>query len=210
MATWVKICGCTSPEDVALAADAGADAFGMIFAPSPRQITWEAAAAIAHALPSLPIEPVAVFVDPTMAQIAAVEMIFPHIRVQFSGMESAELVHAYGDRAIKAIHVGTHDDPDDIELACKLFPLASILFDTKVEGAGGGTGRTFPWSSIGGRIAGRDVIVAGGLSADNVASCVSTLHPGGVDVRSGVETNNHKDPEKVRAFVRAVRAADET
>src|SRR5579862_4084944 len=105
MATWVKFCGCTCWDDVAMAAEAGADAFGMIFAPSPRRIDWEAAREIARRLTSAAIEPVAVFVDPREDEIAAVNQLFGRVRLQFSGSESAGMVAQFGADAIKAIHV---------------------------------------------------------------------------------------------------------
>lgn len=191
-----------------MAIEAGADAFGMIFAPSPRQIGWEAAIGIAHSVPES-IEPVAVFVNPSRAAVDAVRVLFPHARIQFSGNESAELVGAYADRAIKAIHVDPDADASELEERCDPYIRATIMFDARRDGLAGGTGSPFPWELVAPVAARRRVVMAGGLSPENVAACLRSVRPYGVDVRSGIETNGRKDGEKMRAFVRAVREADE-
>jgi phosphoribosylanthranilate isomerase len=207
MRTWVKFCGCTSLDDVALAAQAGADAFGMIFAPSARQITWEAAESIALHLPEFDLEAVAVVVDPTQGELTEINELFPHARLQFSGSEPADLVSVYAERSIKAIHIDGSEDPDDITSACRLYPRARILFDTKTEGLAGGSGTPFPWRSVAAVAAEREVVIAGGLTSENVGKCVADLRPHGVDVRSGVESDGRKDAGKMREFVRVVREA---
>ncbi len=201
---WIKFCGCTSPDDVALAVQAGADAFGMIFAPSPRRISFEAAAEIARRLPGT-IAPVAVFVNPTAAEVDGVHELFPNALLQFSGDETPEFVGRYGDRALKAIHV---DDRDvRMEERCDRFPDALVLFDARQDGLAGGTGLTFDWNHVVDIAAKRRVVIAGGLRPDNVGECVERARPYGVDVRSGIETDGRKDAAKMNAFVRAVRGA---
>ena len=207
MATWVKFCGCTSLDDVALAAQTGADAFGMIFAPSPRRIAWEAAEAIARRINTSAIEPVAVVVDPTNEELSAVRALFPTALIQFSGNESADFVASCGARAMKAIHVGDDANPASVARACWPFARARILFDTKA-GSAGGSGVSFPWATVAGISGEREVVIAGGLTPENVGACVAQLAPFGVDVRSGIETGGRKDVEKMRAFVRAVREAE--
>ena len=206
--TWIKFCGCRSWSDVELSIECGVDAVGMIFAPSPRKISWDAAREIARKLPPS-IEPVAVFVNPTADEVNAVRVLFPHMSVQLSGNEEAAFVHRYGDRAIKAIHVDVAHDSDDLAMACRLFDEALILFDTLYGDLKGGSARTFPWQNVAPIGRQRPVVIAGGLTAENVADCIRTVRPFGVDVRNGIETNDRKDPEKMRAFVRAVREADE-
>ena len=202
--TLVKFCGCTVWNDVALAIDAGGDAFGMIFAPSPRRIEWENAVDIAgHRLDA--IAPVAVFVDPERDDVERVRTIFPNAWLQFSGNEPPEFVALFGERAVKAIHVGESDE--SLEERASRFPRALLLFDTHDRERAGGTGKVFDWPRVAELAAQRPVIVAGGLTPDNVAGCVRELRPFGVDVRSGVESGGHKDAEKMQAFVRAVRAA---
>jgi phosphoribosylanthranilate isomerase len=181
----------------------------MIFAPSPRRISSQAAGDIAQKLPSTTMA-VSVFVDPDATEIARAHQWFPAGLLQFSGSEPASLVErAGGDRAIKALRVGPGDRSDDIDAACRFFAKQMILFDTKSDALAGGTGKTFPWDVVAPIARRRRVIVAGGLRPDNVADCVRAIRPYGVDVRSGVETDGRKDAEKMRAFVRAVRSADD-
>ena len=202
--TLVKFCGCTAWHDVLLAIDAGADAFGMIFAPSPRRIEWANAVEISgHRLDA--IAPVAVFVDPERDEVDRVRILLPNAWLQFSGNEPPEFVALFGERAIKAIHVGDRDDA--LQERALGFSRALLLFDTHDRERAGGTGRVFEWPRVAALAARRQVIVAGGLTPDNVADCVRELRPYGVDVRSGVESDGQKDARKMQAFVRAVRAA---
>jgi phosphoribosylanthranilate isomerase len=201
---WIKFCGCTSLGDVTLAAQAGADAFGMIFAPSPRRISFESAEEIARRAPPA-IAPVAVFVNPAKSDVDAVRELFPNALLQFSGEETPEFVRRYGDRAIKAIHID--DRTTLVRERCERYPEAFVLFDARQDGMAGGTGRTFDWNQIVPIAATRRVVIAGGLSPSNVAECVRRAHPFGVDVRTGIESGGQKDPAKMRAFVQAVRGA---
>jgi phosphoribosylanthranilate isomerase len=199
---WTKLCGCTRWTDVEMAIDAGADAFGMIFAASPRRIAWSEAEAIAARVPAS-IMPVAVFVNPTPDEVDAVRSLFPRALLQFSGDESPALVTPYGDRAIKAIHV----DSLGTGLAARAarFPDALLLFDSRHDVLAGGTGQSFAWKYAAPIAGTRRVVIAGGLTAENVSECLECAHPFGVDVRSGIETKGRKDSKKMRAFVRAVR-----
>ena len=201
---WTKLCGCTAWDDVALAIDAGADAFGMIFAPSPRRIEWSAAVEIARRL-SDEIAPVAVFVDPSRNEVEAVRALLPRALLQFSGDETPEFVARYGDRAIKVLHV---DAPwDEIGCRAERFPDAMLLLDSRRIGLAGGTGTTFAWAGAAPLAALRRVVIAGGLTPENVAACLTSTGAYGVDVRSGVETGGRKDPRKMQAFVRAARSS---
>ncbi len=201
---WIKFCGCTSLHDVTLAREAGADAFGMIFAPSPRRIAFEAAQEIARRAPA-GIAPVAVFVNPEPTDVDAAVELFPNALLQFSGDETPEFVGRFGERAIKAIHID--DRSTRVEERCERYPQALLLFDARQDGMAGGTGRTFDWSLAAPIAAKRRVVVAGGLQPENVGDCVTLVRPFGVDVRTGIETEGYKDPEKMKAFVRAVRQA---
>jgi len=206
--TWIKFCGCTGWSDVELALAAGADAFGMIFTRSPRRITMDAARDIAARLDRGSIQPVAVVVDPHPSELAAIEAILPQALVQFSGSESPKLVAHYRARAIKAVHVDESGPANDVGELRQAIPQATLLFDTKHPVLAGGTGSAFSWSTIAPYVSDARTIVAGGLTPENVAACVRELHPFGVDVRSGIETDGRKDESKMRAFVRAVRGAD--
>lgn len=208
MRTRIKFCGCTDLRDAMLAMETGADAIGMIFAPSPRRITESAARHIAESLPPF-ITPVGVFVDPTRDQIVRARDIFPDLVVQLHGEESPSFVSSLDGKIVKTIHV-PHDaaDADAVESTANRHPRAILLFDTLSNGQRGGTGVTFPWRLIAPLARDRQIIVGGGLTAENVAACIRSVRPFGVDVRSGIETDGRKDPVKMRAFVQAVKESD--
>jgi phosphoribosylanthranilate isomerase len=94
-----------------------------------------------------------------------------------------------------------------VQERCERFPAAVVLFDARQDGMAGGTGRTFDWNQIVSIAATRRVVIAGGLTPENVAECVGRAHPFGVDVRTGIESGGQKDAAKMRAFVQAVRGA---
>jgi phosphoribosylanthranilate isomerase len=206
VSTRIKFCGATSWADVELALETGADAVGMIFADSVRRITWEAAGEIAGRIPSQ-ITPVCVFVNPTRDEIARARDLFPQGLVQLSGDETPGFAKSIGGHVIKAIHVGD-ESPSKMERICDRYAPSLMLFDTRVAGRYGGTGLTFDWTNIAKLARWRPVMVAGGLTPENVGACVRSVRPFGVDVRSGIETNGRKDILKMRAFVRAVREND--
>jgi phosphoribosylanthranilate isomerase len=209
MPTRVKFCGAQSAADVELARAAGADAFGMIFGPSSRRITIDDASAIASANIA-GITPVGVFVDPDRGLIDAVRALFPDLVVQLSGNESAEFVAALPGPVIKAIHVDDDVTDAQLEARCNQYGPALVMFDTKIAGSYGGSGKRFDWSKIANIAKTRPIIVAGGLTAENVGECVSIVRPAWVDVRSGIESDGRKDPAKMKRFVTAVRENDAT
>lgn len=193
-----------------MAVETGADAVGMIFAPSPRRITESAAKHIAGHLPPF-ITPVGVFVDPTRDEIARAREIFPDLVVQLHGDESPSFVSSLDGKIIKTIHVAQDaSDAAAVERAANEHPRAILLFDTVSGAQRGGTGVVFPWRTIFPVARARQVIVGGGLTPENVSNCVRTVRPFGVDVRSGIETDGRKDLLKMRAFVQAVKDTDAT
>jgi len=223
---WVKICGMTSAEDALAAADAGADAIGLIFAPSKRQITAEAAKQIAAHLPKT-LEKVGVFANESAQQIEDIADQVGLTAVQLHGDESPEFTRTlfrHGGRrtraqmrVFKTLHV-----TNGIEGIAREFLLTKcidgFLLDSVIHNAAtgeterGGTGQTFDWARANEFLPGMQretrVIVAGGLSPANVADAIRTLQPWGVDVCSGVEIEpRKKDWEKVKAFVAAAREA---
>ena len=206
----MKICGCTSAADVAIAVDAGADAVGVILAErSERRVSLERFRAIAASVPAL-VQLVAVFVDPPGA---LVDEALKHGAIpQFHGDESADVCDAFAAGPyLKAYHVRAGSAPGRaaFDAFARPFEHATWLFDAAgADGASGGTGRTFPWELAPELAGARRFVVSGGLTPDNVGECVRIARPYAVDVRSGVETNGRKDPQKVRAFVRAVRESD--
>lgn len=204
--TRIKICGITNAADAALAVDAGADAVGVIFAPSPRRVTVAQAAAALAEVP-LPVGRVGVFVDPSAAEVAEAVSACGLTAVQLSGNESPELCDAIAVPVLKALHIGTDFDLAGAEpfRGCA----AALLLDTYVAGKAGGTSQAFDWQSLGALPGWAPTFIAG-LNSLNVAQCVAVLRPFGVDVSSGVEASpGIKDPEKIAAFVAAVRNADQ-
>ncbi|BDE06727.1 N-(5'-phosphoribosyl)anthranilate isomerase [Vulcanimicrobium alpinum] len=207
--TRVKICGVVSAEEAALVVDAGADAVGVILAPSPRRVGIERLHEIAERIPAL-VTLVAVFVDPPSALVD--EALKVGAIPQFHGREPAEACEAFAAGPyVKAYHVGASEpvEHEAFERFARPYAHATWLFDTaRPDGLSGGSGRTFSWNDARTLAGDRPFVVSGGLTPENVVDCVRAVRPFAVDVRSGVERNGVKDARLVRAFVDAVRAAD--
>jgi len=205
--TRIKICGITNLEDAQWAAECGADAIGFVFAESPRRIAPERAREILRQLEPF-VTGVGVFVDLPADQVKSTLNITGCAVAQLHGSEPPEYLDQlapYG--AIKAIRVGAALDATYIG---RYKEARAILLDTLVEGSTGGTGQRFDPKLAGALVQeGWRVIVAGGLTPENVADVVASARPYGVDVSTGVErAPGRKDPEKVARFIAAVRAAD--
>ncbi|NIR44622.1 MAG: phosphoribosylanthranilate isomerase [Gemmatimonadetes bacterium] len=204
--TRVKICGLTRPEDAARAVELGADALGVVFADSPRQVDIHRAREIFAAAPAY-VARVGVFVDPSPDFVADAASRCGIDWVQLSGDETPELARAIDAPVIKAIHV---ESAADLERA-REFPAAAFLLDAPTtDGRKGGTGIAFDWADAERLPWPRDrVIMAGGLRPDNVAQAIRRLRPGGVDVSSGVESEpGIKDAVRLEEFITAVREVD--
>ena len=204
MAVRVKICGITNEEDALTAVEAGADALGFVFAPSPRQITPARAAGIITALPPF-VTTVGLVVDQPVGPILAE---CPLDVIQFHGSESPETLEEQGRgrRAFKAFRLRSEDDLEP--LGGYVGRCAAYLLDAYVPGVMGGTGHRFPWQlAVAARTYGVPIIMAGGLTPDNVAEAVGVGQPYAVDVSSGVEAApGKKDRLKVRDFIAAAKA----
>lgn len=209
----IKICGVTKPDDVRLVAEAGADAIGLNFyAKSPRYVDAKAALELLRALPPF-LAPVGVFVDTPMRQAVA-------IAYQL-GLRSLQTYNAPPDEdSFPFAHVPAFRVKDAASLltirqyvdGCASFGRkpAAVLVDSYVPGELGGTGHNAPWELLAGFDPGVPLILAGGLTPDNVAEAIRVVRPWGVDVASGVESApGRKDAGKVRAFVKNVRAASQ-
>jgi phosphoribosylanthranilate isomerase len=211
---WVKICGTTNLEDALLAVDAGADAIGFVFAESSkRRVTAEQVAPITRALPSH-IEKVGVIVNETPERIAEIVRISGLTGVQLQGDELPELtseLRGLGLRLlVKTIQAITGTDTLETRIKPYRSHVDAILLDSGSPAERGGTGKRFAWKEAAAALNKVEtrIIVAGGLSPDNVAEAIATLQPWGVDVVTGVESElGKKDPDKVRAFVAAARNA---
>ncbi len=222
MSLWIKVCGNTSLEDALLAVEAGADALGFVFAPSPRRVT---VGQVAEIVPHLPpaVEKIGVFVD------AALEEIYTTVRacgltgVQLHSAAGPELPQKLRERfgpqllILRVVHFdvrATESIEEQIAVHVRNPHIHAVLVDSRTATAIGGTGVTFDWELASKTLfqdteAGRRLIAAGGLNPANVAEAIATLHPWGVDVASGVEAEpGKKDPAKVREFVTRARAAE--
>jgi phosphoribosylanthranilate isomerase len=216
--TRVKICGITRVDDALAAANAGADAIGLVFWPgTPRRVEFEQARAIAAALPAF-VTVVGLFVDPQPAAVrAAIDAVALDV-LQFHGDEPQALCASFGRPYIKAVPV--RPDIDLLQYASRYPDARGMLFDAfESGGMPGGTGRTLDWQNLAMRLdAGlaQALVLSGGLTPHNVGIAIRVLHPWAVDVSSGVEATGDdgrphrgiKDPAKIAAFIRGVRDAD--
>lgn len=207
----VKICGLRTPQDALVASEAGADMIGLMFAPSRRQVDVDTAREIVDALRAShtghDVAVVGVFVDEQLATIATIAAATGLDWIQMSGHEAAESAEDMPLPVIKALRF----DGDPSEAAWLTEPAGCdappLLVDAHVAGSYGGAGVLGDWSRAAELAARRPVLLAGGLTADNVAAAIATVKPWGVDVSSGVETAGNKDHAKITAFIQAAKAA---
>jgi phosphoribosylanthranilate isomerase len=205
--TRIKICGITTPGDAAAAVAAGADALGVVLAPSKRQVTIDQAAEVFAEVPPF-VARVGVFVDAHADEVWEAVSRLELTAVQFHGDEAPETCEMAPARVIKALRVGPGFDPHAADVYRGV--VSALLLDTLVEGERGGTGLAFSWDDVAGHLpAWAPVVLAGGLGPANVAEAVRVLRPFAVDVSSGVESApGVKDHRLIEEFVAAVRAAD--
>lgn len=212
MRTWIKFCGTTCLEDALASIDAGADALGFIFAPSKRQITVAQAKEISGKLPPQ-IERIGVFVDLPLREINKIVCEVNLSGIQLHGgqdrIEDYDSVLPEWTRSLRVIRSVVVSDGlagqlgvmDQVE-----GPVSAWLIDS-----GAGSGKTFHWKTVRKQLGDRQgrFIIAGGLNPDNVGEAIEIFSPWGVDLVTGIEsTPGRKDPEKMKAFVTAVRKAE--
>ena len=228
---WVKVCGTTSLSDAELAISAGADALGFVFAASSRQVSAAQVRAITRLLPPR-IERYGVFIEPSFDQVvetveeaglSGVQLhatgdptLAPRLRAHYGALAGRKRLGI-----LRVLHLPTAGASGGDELASQLAALEAdhavehavdaVLIDSRSASAPGGTGLRFDWAQASGSFLRAAphlrLIVAGGLSPNNVAEAIATLRPWGVDVVSGVEAApGRKDPSKVKAFVERARA----
>ena len=197
-----KICGITRIEDALIAAEAGADAIGLVFyAKSPRAVSIQQARDIVAALPAF-VTTVGLFVNASREELNDVLAGVALDLLQFHGDESPAECESYQRPYIKALRVKPGDDI--AQLAAPYAKARGILLDTYVPGVPGGTGAAFDWSLVPSGVL-QPLILAGGLSAANVQAAIEQVRPYAVDVSGGVEAGKGiKDAAKIRAFMRAV------
>lgn len=200
-----KICGITRIEDALAAAEAGPMPSASSSMPkSPRAVDVRQARAIIAELPPF-VTTVGLFVNASRCELNEILEVVPLDLLQFHGDETPQDCEGYHRPWIKALRVRPGDD---LEAACRLYAGArGILLDTYVPGVPGGTGEAFDWSLVPARLS-KPIILAGGLSADNVGQAIAQVRPYAVDVSGGVEqAKGIKDAAKIEAFMRAVKQA---
>jgi phosphoribosylanthranilate isomerase len=219
MSLWIKICANTTLEDTLLAVEAGADAVGFVFAPSPRRVTAAEVAAIVQRLPT-EVEKIGVFVDASLEEIYSTVRECGLTGVQLHSDADPELPTKLrnhlgpGLRILRVVHYGANAAEQAAALAQEA-NVDAVLVDSRTATAVGGTGIPFDWaearkSIFGKTVAGKStkLIAAGGLNLENVAEAIATLRPWGLDVATGVEElPGQKNPAKVWAFIARARAA---
>lgn len=203
MRTRVKICGLTRTEDVLAACALGADAIGLVFyPPSPRAVTVEQARLILKDVPPF-VTVTALFVNPTVAEVQAVLTQIPAISLlQFHGDESPAFCRQFGRAYIKAIPM--RDEVDLAQQASVYDDALGLLVDTYKPGVPGGSGESFDWQCLPLSLS-KPLILAGGLTPDNVSDAIKQVAPYAVDVSGGVESaKGIKDKHRITAFMKAV------
>lgn len=192
----VKICGIRTIEAADVAVQAGADFLGFVFAPSKRQITPTEAVKIAKTIPSS-IQKVGVFVNESVENICEIAELVGLDVIQLHGDESPAILEQLSYKTIKAFPI------DQINPATiKTFPCDYYLIDSPAGKYQGGSGKTFDWNlATDLAIDPNKVILAGGLTPENVKNAIKEVKPAGVDVSSGVETNSVKDHNKIKQFI---------
>ncbi|WP_456371907.1 phosphoribosylanthranilate isomerase [Thiolapillus sp.] len=207
MRTRVKICGITRAEDAQAAIQAGADALGFVFyPPSPRHVEVAQAAAIIRSLPPF-VTSVALFVNADRETIAEVVGETGIDLLQFHGNECPEYCAEHGRPWIKAVRM--KEDIDLEKTAADYAAARALLLDAYQPGVPGGTGAVFDWERIPAHLAGR-IILAGGLTPDNVADVIRQVKPWAVDVSGGVEAKKGiKDADRIQRFMRGVELGQE-
>ena len=205
MRTRVKICGITRCEDAQLVVDAGVDAIGLVFyEKSPRFVSIELAAEISQIIPAF-VSRVALFKDAEQQMIESVLEQVEIDLIQFHGSETADYCEQFNRPYIKAIGMkgAEHDVSFLLANVEKYQSAKALLLDGHAPGEAGGTGESFDWASI--AAVDKPIVLAGGLTPDNVKQAIDLVHPFAVDVSSGVESSpGIKDKDKVAAFMQQI------
>ena len=204
--TRIKICGIREALHGVVAADAGADAIGLVFyRESPRFVTPGAAANVVAILPPF-VTSVGLFVDADEGKIHDTLKTVRLDCLQFHGSETPEFCASFGIPYVRAVSM--KPGVDLLEYAGRFSSARALLLDAHVPGIPGGTGQTFDWSAIP-RDLPMPIILSGGLAMENVGPAIRAVRPWAVDVSSGVESSRGtKDPKKIVEFIRSVQSED--
>ncbi|MFT7234670.1 MAG: phosphoribosylanthranilate isomerase [Methylophagaceae bacterium] len=202
MRTRVKICGVTRRQDAEFAAEMGVDAIGLVFySASPRAVTIAQAAKLVKGLPPF-VSIVGLFVDAAVSEVELSLAALPIDILQFHGDESPDYCAQFNMPYMKAIRM--QPETDLVILAEQYHEAAALLLDSYQTGVPGGTGQVFDWSMI--QKIDMPIILAGGLTIDNVATAIQQVQPYAVDVSGGVEENKGiKNRLKISAFMQEVK-----
>jgi phosphoribosylanthranilate isomerase len=201
----VKICGITRLEDAMAALRMGADALGFVFAESPRRMAPDRAREIVRAIPPL-IQTVGLFVNEHREEMEEIKRYVGLDVLQLHGDESPEEVAQLRGRVIKALRVRADGVPNEDD-----FPDVTLLLDAHAPSARGGTGRSFDWTLATEVALRRPVILAGGLTPENVTEAIRVVGPYAVDVSSGVElAPGRKDHDKMARFIRNAKGSEQS
>ena len=202
-----KVCGITNAVDATVALDAGADALGFVFyAPSPRAVSVDDAASIVAGLEASTSK-VGVFANPQPEEVQEAADRLGLDFVQLSGDEDPEMIAAAPRPAWKGLRLAPGMAIADAQRQAERFPGCTLVVDASVPGEFGGTGQCADWQAAAALARTRDVVLAGGLTADNVSEAIDAVRPWGIDVSSGVEeTPGRKSADKLKAFARALEA----
>ena len=197
----VKICGITRRQDAEFAIEMGVDALGFVFySPSPRAVTIAQAQKIIKGLPPF-VNIVALFVNAQVEEVKACMQALPIDVLQFHGDESPDYCEQFGLPYLKAIRM--RDEVDLLALSESYISASALLLDSYQPDVPGGTGQVFDWSMI--NDIEKPIILAGGLTVENVAMAIKEVHPYAVDVSGGVEQDKGiKDRQKISAFMQEV------
>jgi phosphoribosylanthranilate isomerase len=205
----VKICGITRLEDLQAAVEAGADALGFVFTPrSRRALGWREAEPLVREVPAF-VSRVGLFMDQEAEDVARVLDRVQLTLLQFHGNETGEYCRQFGLPYLKAVAMGADQavDPGDWtrRLESEYGDAAALLLDSHSAGQAGGTGRAFDWDRVP-RLS-RPLVLAGGLTPDNVREAVRRVRPWAVDVSSGVEdAPGVKNAQKIQLFIREAKS----
>lgn len=204
--TRIKICGLRDPAHARVAAEAGADAVGLVFyGPSPRYVEIAQAQEVVAALPPY-VMAVGLFVNAPEGDVRKVLASVRLDLLQFQGDEPPEFCGRFGVPFVRAVRMA--EGTDLLEYERRFHRAKALLLDAHVPGQPGGTGRTFDWSGIPRNLS-IPLILSGGLTVQNVARAVREVRPWAVDVSSGVEVGRGlKDPALIVEFIRSVRRED--
>lgn len=206
--TKIKVCGITNKTDAWMCIDAGVDVLGFVFVEnSPRKITPEEAQKIIQDLPPFVIT-VGVFVNKPEDEVIEIANLCKLDILQFHGEESPDYCASFNRKVIKAFRISNSTDLNTLQD----YKVSAYLLDSYVEGIAGGTGRTFEWSIAQEATKyGKPIILAGGLTPENVNRAISIVQPYAVDVSTGVEEKDNpgkKHKVKLMEFIRQVQNAD--